>query len=43
MGIVLLIFAMIIVCAAVFLKGKAWNSFADDLTPKDGSDDEKQS
>lgn len=43
MEIVLLIFAIIIVCAAVFLKGKAWNSFVGDLTQKDKSEDEKKS
>lgn len=35
MEIVLLIFAIIIVCAAVFMKGNAWKSFIDDLTKKD--------
>lgn len=41
MEIVLLIIAILIVCVAVFLKGKAWNSFVDDLTKKDKSEDEK--
>ncbi len=41
MEIILLIIAILIVCVAVFLKGKAWNSFVDDLTKKDKSEDEK--
>lgn len=41
MEIVLLIIAIFIVCVAVFLKGKAWNSFVDDLIQKDKSDEEK--
>lgn len=43
MEIVLVIIAIIVVCAAVFLKGKAWHSFVDDVTKKDKSDDEKKS
>ena len=41
MEIVLVIIAIIVVCAAVVLKGKAWNSFVDDVTKKDKTDDEK--
>ena len=41
MEIVLVILAIIIVCTAVFLKGKAWNSFVDDLSPKDKSEDKQ--
>lgn len=41
MEIVLVIIAIIVVCAAVLLKGKAWNSFVDDVTKKDKTDDEK--
>lgn len=41
MEIVLVIIAISTVCAAVFLKGKAWSSFADDVTSKDKSEDAK--
>lgn len=41
METVLVIIAISTVCAAVFLKGKAWSSFADDVTSKDKSEDEK--
>ena len=41
MEIVLVILAIIIVCTAVFLKGKAWNSFVDDLSSKDKSEDKQ--
>ena len=37
MEIVLVIIAISIVCAAVFLKRKAWSTFADDVTSKDKS------
>lgn len=40
MEIILVIIAIIAVCAAMLLKGKAWQSFVDDVTEKNDSKEE---
>ena len=35
MEVILIIAAIILVCALMLLKGRAWQSFVDDVTKKD--------
>lgn len=38
-GIVGIIVGIVVICAVMYLKGKAWNNFVDDVTKKDKKDD----
>lgn len=42
MEILLFIAAVILICAGMFLKGKAWNSFVDDVTKNENDSNRKK-